>query len=227
MGKIYQFIQNCIIQHDKITFAKKMAESSVQQTYGEYGILNSVFATPIKPISASIDMNGLALAQIKNKLENMNKKLDTILTREMKTALMKFQKGLSILAEENNEPDEQKIAAKEAIKEFRAMYDNSEVAYNSVSTFKEKVCCKSLSIFAHIMETLYQEEQQTFLTLKTANEIMKRRIAKRIELEVSMVIGDFNNIKIPRLTWNKKEKKEENQNILNSLLKPCTMLPIL
>ena len=104
------------------------------------------------------------------------------------------------------------------------MYDNSEMAYVKVSTFKEKVFCKSLSIFAHIMEKLYQEEQNTFLTLETANEIMKRRIAKRIHLEVSWVIGDFNNIKIPRLTWNKKEKKEENQNILNSLLKPCLPL---
>ena len=38
------------------------------------------------------------------------------------------------------------------------------------------------------------------------------------------MIDEFNAIKIPRLTWDKKGKKVENQNILDSLLKPCLPL---
>ena len=108
------------------------------------------------------------------------------------------------------------------------MYDSSEMAYVKVSTFKEKVFCKSLSIFAWIMETLYQEEQKTFLTLQTASEWRKEwrkeLIAEWIYFQVGKVINEFNAIKIPRLTWDKKGKKEENQNTLNSLLKPCLPL---
>merc|ERR1712038_746444 len=43
--------------------------------------------------------------------------------------------------------------------------------------------------------------------------------------EVKQLIDqDFSTIKIPRLTWDKKGKKEENQNTLDSLLKPCLPL---
>ena len=104
------------------------------------------------------------------------------------------------------------------------MYDSSEMAYVKVSTFKEKVFCKSLSIFAYIMKTLYQKEHKTFLTLQTANEDIKKDIADWVYFEVGKVIDEFNAIKIPRLTWDKKGKKEENQNTLNSLLKPCLPL---
>ena len=104
------------------------------------------------------------------------------------------------------------------------MYDSSEMAYVKVSTFKEKVFCKSLSIFAYIMKTLYQEEHKTFLTLQTANEDIKKEIADWVYFEVGKVIDEFNAIKIPRMTWDKKGKKEENQNTLDSLLKSCLPL---
>merc|ERR1712062_611600 len=188
--------------------------------------LSTAMGITINPMSA-IDMNALALAQIKNKLENMDKKLDTILTSEMKLAIIKCDKGLfqlNKLDKKNYGPDVNKRAAKEAIEEFRKMYDNSEMAYVKVSTFKEKVFCKSLSIFAYIMKTLYQEEHKTFLTLQTANEDIKKDIADWVFFEVGKVIDEFNAIKIPRMTWDKKGKKEENQNTLDSLLKPCLPL---
>merc|ERR1712062_378207 len=188
--------------------------------------LSTAMGITINPMSA-IDMNALALAQIINKLGNMDKKLDTILTSEMKLAIIKCDKGLfqlNKLDKKNYGPDVNKRAAKEAIEEFRKMYDNSEMAYVKVSTFKEKVFCKSLSIFAYIMKTLYQEEHKTFLTLQTANEDIKKDIADWVYFEVGKVIDEFNAIKIPRMTWDKKGKKEENQNTLDSLLKPCLPL---
>merc|ERR1712038_1883654 len=39
-----------------------------------------------------------------------------------------------------------------------------------------------------------------------------------------LIDQEFSTIKIPRLTWDKKGKKEENQNTLDSLLKPCLPL---
>ena len=83
--------------------------------------LSTAMGITINPMSA-IDMNALALAQIKNKLENMDKKLDTILTSEMKLAIIKCDKGLfqlNKLDKKNYGPDVNKRAAKEAIEEFR------------------------------------------------------------------------------------------------------------
>ena len=83
--------------------------------------LSTAIGVTINPMSA-IDMNALALAQIKNKLENMDKKLDTILTSEMKLAIIKCDKGLfqlNKLDKKNYGPYVNKRAAKEAIEEFR------------------------------------------------------------------------------------------------------------
>ena len=83
--------------------------------------LSTAIGITINPISA-IDMNALALAQIKNKLENIDKKLNTLLTSEMQLAINKCDKGLfqlNKLGKENNGPDMKKRAAKEAIEEFR------------------------------------------------------------------------------------------------------------
>ena len=83
--------------------------------------LSTAIGITINPISA-IDMNGLALTQIKNKLENMDKKLDTLLTSEMELAINKCDKGLfqlNKLSKQNSGPDMKKRAAKEAIEEFR------------------------------------------------------------------------------------------------------------
>ena len=56
------------------------------------------------------------------KLENIDKKLNTLLTSEMQLAIIKCDKGLfqlNKLGKENNGPDMKKRAAKEAIEEFR------------------------------------------------------------------------------------------------------------
>ena len=83
--------------------------------------LSTAIGISINPITA-IDMNALALAQIKNKLESMDRKLDTLLTSEMQLAINKCDKGLfqlNKLGKKNNGPDVKKRAAKKAIEEFR------------------------------------------------------------------------------------------------------------
>ena len=102
---------------------------------------------------------------------------------------------------------------------------NALTGYKTVSTFKHKVLCKSVIIYSSIMKTLYDESTKTFLTFQTANEELKSYIAENVYDEVKRLIDqDFSTIKIPRLTWDKKGKKEENQNTLDSLLKPCLPL---
>ena len=102
------------------------------------------------------------------------------------------------------------------------MYKSSEMAYVKGTTFKERAFCKSLSIFAYIMKTLYQEDQNTFLTLQTANEEIKKDIADWIYFEVGKVIDEFNAIKSPTFFLRKRTFK--NQKAMNSLLKSCLPL---
>ena len=55
-------------------------------------------------------------------MENMDKKLDTLLTSEMQLAINKYDKGLFLLNKldkKNYYPDVKKRAADEAIEEFR------------------------------------------------------------------------------------------------------------
>ena len=85
--------------------------------------LSTAIGISINPISA-IDMNALALAQIKNKLENMDKKLDTLLTTEMKVAISNMDDGLfnlEIIENEayENQADVKAKAAEAAIEAFR------------------------------------------------------------------------------------------------------------
>merc|ERR1712062_728926 len=106
---------------------------------------------------------------------------------------------------------------------------NATTGYKKVSTFKHKVLCKSVITCSSIMKALYDKSTNTFLTFQTANEELKSYIAQTIHDEVKQLIDqDFSTIKIPRLTWDKKAflkgKKEENQNTLDSLLKPCLPL---
>lgn len=189
--------------------------------------LSTAIGISINPISA-IDMNALALAQIKKKLEDIDKKLDTLLTTEMEVAISNMDDGLfqlEILGNQAYQADVKAKAADAAIEAFSEMYKNATTGYKKVSAFKDKVFCKSLSIYGFIIKTLYDNPTNAFLTFQTANEGLKRYIAEYVHRQVKQIIDeDFSTIKIPRLTWDKKGKKEENQNTLDSLLKPCLPL---
>ena len=73
---------------------------------------------------SAVDINALALAQIKNKLEKMDKKLDTLLTAEMKVAISNMDDGIFNLAilgneEYKNQSDVKTKALEAAIEAFR------------------------------------------------------------------------------------------------------------
>ena len=85
--------------------------------------LSTAIGISINPMSA-VDINALALAQIKNKLEKMDKKLDTLLTAEMKVAISNLDDGIFNLAilgneEYKNQADVKTKALEAAIEAFR------------------------------------------------------------------------------------------------------------
>merc|ERR1712062_723741 len=152
-------------------------------------VISDAIGVTINPMKL-IDMNSLALTQIKNKLESMDKKLDTLLNTEMKVAIGYMDRGLGNLAkiEKANQADVKGKATDAAIEAFSHANMNALTGYKRVSTLKHKVLCKSVIICSFIMKTLYDESTKTFLTFQTANEELKSYIAETIYDEVKKLI---------------------------------------
>ena len=83
-------------------------------------VISDAIGVAINPLKL-IDMNSLALTQIKNKLESMDKKLDTLLNTEMEVAIDYMDRGLGNLAkiEKANQADVKAKATDAAIEAFR------------------------------------------------------------------------------------------------------------
>ena len=83
-------------------------------------VISDAIGVAINPLKL-IDMNSLALTQIKNKLESMDKKLDTLLTTEMEVAIDYMDRGLRNLAkiEKASQADVKAKATDAAIEAFR------------------------------------------------------------------------------------------------------------
>ena len=67
-------------------------------------VLSDMIGATINPIKL-IDMNSLALAQIKYQLGQMDKKLDTLLNTEMEVAIEYMDQGIFNLQEQENQTD--------------------------------------------------------------------------------------------------------------------------
>ena len=83
-------------------------------------VISDAIGVAINPLKL-IDMNSLALTQIKNKLESMDKKLDTLLNKEMEVAIDYMDRGLRNLAkiEKANQANVKEKATDAAIEAFR------------------------------------------------------------------------------------------------------------
>ena len=83
-------------------------------------VISDAIGVAINPLKL-IDMNSLALTQIKNKLESMDKKLDTLLNTEMEVAIDYMDRGLRNLTtiEKANQADVKAKATDAAIEAFR------------------------------------------------------------------------------------------------------------
>ena len=83
-------------------------------------VISDAIGVAINPLKL-IDMNSLALTQIKNKLESMDKKLDILLNTEMEVAIDYMDQGLRNLAkiEKANQADVKAKATDAAIEAFR------------------------------------------------------------------------------------------------------------
>ena len=108
-----------------------------------------------------------------------------------------------------------------AFDEIKEVISLSDLAYNAVEDFGKKIISRKLSLIGRVMTLMYDEKEGRFLAVSELPEALKNDIAIFVQSEVIEGIADhdFEILKIPKLKKTKKNVAENNQNLLDSLLK--------
>ena len=162
-----------------------------------------------------LDLTGFELSQIKQMVEEANRKLDVVISAPLKVALDYFARA-TVNIRNNN------IAG--TIKEMEKVKENAIQAYYyaegqraTVEDLKNSVLAKQLTICAELLIQSFDGTKITPFVLLERNK--KRSISAMIELDVKQVQSFYNSHSISIFALNRSGKAEEKQNILDSLLR--------
>ena len=198
--------------------------------------------TDVLEISAGVGLSwnatSITLAQMKQKLEELQKDVNTLLEADYKAALnwLKFV---------SNELEEEQYSL--AFESFQKVLELSIRGYSQVKEFKKKVFCKKLTIYALRMTRSYKKDSQTFVDVSELTNKEQKSLAKNVFAELEELIKDFEKLKpsVSKKVFFKAKKVKDNivkpdpidafvksyspkkkeQKILNSILKMA--LPII
>ena len=165
------------------------------------------------------DPTSITLAQIKKKIEDIQKDLNALLNADFEAALRWLTKVATYLKHQ------QFKLAYENIQEVQRL---SIRAYSQVKTFREKVFCMKMSVYSMRMIQTYNETEQIFVDFLSLSEKAQKALAENVFAEVNIIVNEFEKIEEPnwfqrKLT--KSKKKSEEQDYLDDLLK--TAMPIM
>ena len=167
-------------------------------------------------VASSWSSTSIVLAQIKQRLENLQEDVDVLLHKDLDVANTRFKAAIELL---------QGGEDSEAYKEMEKVIDKAIEAFAMVKKFEDKVESKRLSIFCRMMTLSYDKEKKRFLPLDKVPEGRKKMAAKLIFNDLTDMVAKFEDIKVPMVKkiagWNKKKELEA----LNGLLR-CT-LPVI
>ena len=179
--------------------------------------LSIALGIAINPIGG-VNTTAIALAMIKKTLKELQKKVDILMHADFKTAFKRYQNALSFMSNPK--------LHKKAFKEYKEVVNLAERAYSQVNDFDQKILCKKLALFGHLMTFMYDNEKgkKTFLPLEKLSEDVKGSIATYVRDEISVSIEDYKmaNSVLDKGWFSKKKKKlekDKNQNLLDSFLK--------
>ena len=74
------------------------------------------------------------------------------------------------------------------------------------------------------MISTFDEDKKTFVPLISLSEEKKKQIANAIHEDVMALLKKFNEIKISRFRWKGNDEKQQNQDMLDSVLSSCLPL---
>ena len=163
---------------------------------------------------AKLDLVAFEMAQLKKQVEEINQKLDVILSTPLKQAVDLFGKAMRHMENES---------IPGTIKELEKVRDHAIQAFHyaegqgpKIENLKSAVSAKQLVILSEILIQSY--DGTTVVPFTLLDEQKKRKISSLIEDEVRSLQRFHNSYKVSVLTWNKAEKAKKKQDITDSLL---------
>ena len=164
---------------------------------------------------AKLDVTGFELAQIKQKVELANRKLDVVISAPLKVALDYFARANVNM---KNDDIAGTLKEMEKVKEYAILaYHYAEGQGATAEDLKNSVLAKQLTICAEVLIQSYDGTKITPFILLDKNK--KRTISAMIELDVKQVQNFYNSHSISIFALNRSGKAEEKQNILDGLLR--------
>ena len=162
-----------------------------------------------------LDLSGFQMAQVKQMVEEINKKLDVVLAAPLKLALDCY--GRAGVKLEHGD-------IHGMIKELEKVQSHAQQGYQYAEgqgvqneSLKNGVIAKQLVIMSEVIISSYDGTKITPFFLLDENK--KRSLATLINHDVGAMLAFANSQSLPMLTFNKTEKLQKRQDILDVLLK--------
>ena len=159
------------------------------------------------------------MAQIQMQIENLHKKLDKLLTADMKSAQTRLEQAVNYA--------KNKMTYPLAYDEFNKVLDKVTDAFHKVEDFEYKVFCKRVAIFARFMINTYDLSNQTFSPLSSLPVDLKCTMAHAIHCEVKELLNETKAFKIAlskKILMQGSNEQKTNQDLLDSVLRVCVPL---
>ena len=166
---------------------------------------------------AKLDLMSFKMAQLKKQVEQIDKKLDVILSTPLQLAVDFFGKAIRHMENENipGTIDEIKKVRDHAMQAFLYTAGQGPRTEN----LKSGVLCKQLIILSEIL--VQSVINDAIVPFSLLDEKKKRTIASLIEDEVTSMQRFHDSHTVSMFTRNKAEKAKKKQDIMDQLLKPA------
>ena len=166
---------------------------------------------------AKIDLMSFEMAQLKKQVEQIDKKLDVILSTPLQLAVDFFGKAMRHMENENiaGTIDEMKKVRDHAMQAFLYTAGQGPRTEN----LKSGVLCKQLIILSEIL--VQSVINDAIVPFSLLDEKKKRTIASLVEDEVTSMQRFHDSHTVSMFTRNKAEKAKKKQDIMDQLLKPA------
>ena len=180
----------------------------IEITYHVFGIGSSF---------SSMDLTGVALAQIKKTLEDIKKMVEIILSAPLKTAVDKTLSAMNLLENEQ---------ISRAVKEFEGAKDDAQTAFhfakgqgNELDHLRQVSTATRIILLAKLCIYSYDENSHTIEPFYVLDDKKQKAIAIELERDCKNFLEYHRTVQVGFFSLKKDSKQEELQSIKNELLK--------
>ena len=183
---------------------------SVTVTTVAWEVFKEVFCIAASQ-GAKFDTSSLALAQIQKKIEDLHRKVDKLLKADFQAAGHRLEHAMNYMGNIKKHP--------KAYEELKQVLELATKAFFQLETFSDKVFIQRVAVFSRLLTDCYDEDTKQFVPLPSLSKEDKKTITDSVIIDVNKVLEEFKKVKIPLLTLQRSKAKNENQDLLDSLLK--------